>query len=53
MPEKPTSRMTRAELVEYLRRFNPFGSYCLNHCKHLGHTTAAYRDSVRRIRGGQ
>ena len=50
-PRKPTTDMTRTELVAALMRFNPFGGYCVHECKHPGHSTAAYRRTIERLRG--
>lgn len=41
----------RRELIAKMRRFNPFGGYCLEPCRHPGHSTEAYRKTVARIEG--
>ena len=42
-------RDERRALVAKLRRFNPFGGYCVEPCTHAGHTTDAYRRTVARF----
>lgn len=49
-PEADLRPETRAELVEALQRFNPFGSYCLEPCSHAGHTDEAYQRTVAKVR---
>lgn len=39
----------REALVKILLRFNPWGGYCVEPCKHPGHSTEAYRRTVERI----
>lgn len=41
----------REQLVAKLLRFNPWGGYCVKPCKHPGHTTEAYRQTVAMIEG--
>ena len=44
-------RDERKELVAKLRKFNPFGGYCVELCQHPGHSTESYRKTVARIEG--
>ena len=48
---KATADLSRKELVKILLRFNPFGGYCSDTCLHPGHSTEAYRKTVRKLRG--
>lgn len=41
----------RERLVAALRRINLWGGYCEQPCKHPGHTTEVYRETLRRFKG--